>query len=169
MGTNYQADIINYLAGIAADSELARLRAERPETLQFAQGSYSALLEPDDPGGVSKLERAAIALRVATLERCLDVAEFYRERVRTLDMSDEMIAAIEVGSDGAGLAARLSAILGHADLLTTSSRTGSPAAIESLREAGLTVTDIVTVSQLIAYLSYQIRMIATLRAMGGAA
>jgi CMD domain protein len=169
MGTDYQADIINQLAGLAAGSELARLRAERPETLQFAQGSYLALLEPDDPGGVSKLEREAIALRVATLERCLDVAELHRERLRTLDVSDEMIAAIEGGSDGAGLPARLTTILRHADLLTTSSRTGSPAALELLTEAGLTARDIVTVSQLIAYLSYQIRMIATLRAMGGAA
>jgi CMD domain protein len=169
MGTDYQADIINYLAGIAAGSELARLRAERPETLQFAQGSYLALLEPNDPGGVTHLEREAIALRAASLERCLDVADLHRERLQSLDMSDEMIAAIEGGSDGAGLPARLTALLRHADLLTTSSRTGSAAALELLREAGLTARDIVTVSQLIAYLSYQIRMIATLRAMGGAA
>jgi CMD domain protein len=169
MGTDYQADIINQLAGLAAGSELARLRAERPETLQFAQGSYLALLEPDDPGGVTQLEREAIALRVATLERCLDVAELHRERLRTLDVTEKMIAAIEVGSDGVGLPVRLTAILRHSDLLTTSSRTGSPAALELLREAGLTARDIVTVSQLIAYLSYQIRTIATLRAMGGAA
>jgi CMD domain protein len=169
MAAGDQTDIINHLAGLAAGSEPARLREERSETLRFAQGSYLALREPDDPGGVSHLEREAIALRVATLERFPDLAEFHRERLRKLHASEEQIAAIEVGRDGDGLPGRLIAILRHADLLTTSSRTGSPAAISSLREAGLTARDIVTVSQLIAYLSYEIRMVAALRAMGGTA
>jgi len=52
-------------------------------------------------------------------------------------------------------------------LLTTDSRRGSQEALGALKQAGLTAPDIVTISQLIAYLSYQIRIVALLRAMGG--
>jgi uncharacterized protein YciW len=41
--------------------------------------------------------------------------------------------------------------------------------LAALRAAGLTGADIVTVSQLIAYLSFEIRVLATLRALGDAA
>jgi len=160
-------DVINHFAGIVPGSPLAQVREQRPETLRHAQGSFRALLEPDDPGGVSREEREAIALRVATLERFPDVAAFHRDRLRTLGAGDDLISAVERFSDGGGLPARLAAILRHTDMLTTSSRSGSPEAIEALRRAGLSARDIVTVSQLIAFMSYEIRMIALLRAMGG--
>ena len=164
-----QTDIINYLTGLPTGGELAKLREQRPETLAYAQGSFRALLEADDPGGVSRHEREAIGLRVASLEHFPKVADFHRQRLRTLNVSDAMISAIESGAAGGGLSDRMIAILRHTDLLTTSSRSGSPDAIAALKQAGLTARDIVTISQLIAYLSYQIRMIATLRAMGGEA
>lgn len=160
-------DVINQFAGIAPGSPLAQLREQRPETLRHAQGSFQVLLEPDDPGGVSREEREAIALRVETLERFPDVAEFHRDRLRLLGAGDDRIAAIEQFPDGGYVPARLAAILRHTDLLTTSSRSGSPEAIARLRQAGLSAQDIVTISQLIAYMSYEIRMVALLRAMGG--
>lgn len=163
-----QVDIINQLAGLSEGSPVAALREARPETLAYAHGSFRALLEPDDVGGVSRLEREAIGLRVATREHFPTVAGFHRARLRDLAMSDAKIAAIESGSTD-GLSPRLAAILTHTDLLTTASRCGSQEAIAALKAVGLTARDIVTISQLIAYLSYQIRMIATIRALGGAA
>jgi uncharacterized protein YciW len=61
---------------------------------------------------------------------------------------------------------RLNAILRHTDLLTQAPRDGSPASLEALRKAGFSAQDIVTNSQVIAFVSYQIRMVALLRAMG---
>lgn len=167
MSASDQSDFIDQLTGLPADGLVARLREQRPETLEYAQGSYVALLEPADPGGVSRQEREAIGLRVATLERFPEIADVHRQRLRLLDVSDELIAAIEHGPEGAELSDRMIAILRHTDMLTTSSRSGSPDAIASLQEAGLAARDIVTISQLIAYLSYQVRMVATLRAMAG--
>ena len=160
-------DVINHFAGIVPGSPLAQLREQRPETLRHAQGSFRVLLEPDDPGGVSRDEREAIALRVATLERNPDVAVFHRERMRVLGAGDELVSAVESFPDSGNVPARLEAILRHTDMLTTSSRSGSSEAIEALRQAGLSARDIVTISQLIAFMSYEIRMIALLRAMGG--
>jgi CMD domain protein len=162
-------DIIDTLAGIDPASPLGELRANRPETYRFAQGSYLALLEPDDPGGVSRLEREAIGLRVATLERSQVLIDFHTERLLALGLSESFIAAVTDFPEGFEGDDRLRAILKHVDLLTCSSRNGSPGAIANLKAAGLTDRDIVTVSQLIAYLSYEIRIIATLHALKGAA
>ena len=160
-------DVINHFAGIAPGSPLAQLREQRPETLRHAQGSFKVLLEPNDPGGVPREEREAIGLRVATLERIPDLAEFHRDRLRGLGVPDAEIAAIEHFPGGGNLPVRLVAILRHTDLLTTDSRRDSQEALGALKQAGLTAPDIVTISQLIAYLSYQIRIVALLRAMGG--
>lgn len=158
-------DLINRLAAVLPGSPLADLRARRPETLAYAQGSYLALLEPDDPGGVSRLEREAVGLRVATLERSQVVADFHLARLLDLGAGEETIAAIVDFPHGESPGDRLKAILAHTDLLTHTSRDGSPAAIAALRAAGLEPRDIVTVSQLIAFLSYEVRILATLRAM----
>ena len=88
-------------------------------------------------------------------------------RLRELGTDDEFISAVEQFPDGGELPARLATILRHTDMLTTSSRSGSPEAIAALKQAGLAARDIVTISQLIAFMSYEIRMIALLRAMGG--
>jgi uncharacterized protein YciW len=94
------------------------------------------------------------------------VADFHLTRLQKLGVDDATIAAIEQFPDGDPLPDRLTAILRHADMLTCSSRSGSPAAITTLREAGLSAQDIVTISQLVAYLSFEIRVLATLRALG---
>jgi CMD domain protein len=62
---------------------------------------------------------------------------------------------------GAGLAAALE----HAHLLIIHPRDASPAALQSLLDAGWSTTDIVTLSQLIAFLSFQIRVVAGLRVL----
>ena len=63
------------------------------------------------------------------------------------------------------LGARLSAALEHAHLLILRPRDASPAALQSLLDAGFSTTDIVTLSQLVAFLSFQIRVIVGLRAL----
>ena len=87
-------DILNTLAGIGDQSAIAQLRASRSETTGFAQASYLALLEPDDPGEVSRVEREAIGLRVATLERSQVVADFHTGRLLALGQDEAFIAAI---------------------------------------------------------------------------
>jgi CMD domain protein len=66
------------------------------------------------------------------------------------------------------LGARLSAALQHAHLLVFHPRDASPAALQSLLDAGWSTTDVVTLSQLVAFLSFQIRVIAGLRVLAAA-
>ena len=63
------------------------------------------------------------------------------------------------------LGARLSSAFEHAHLLIFRPRDASPAALQSLLDAGWSTTDIVTLSQLVAFLSFQIRVIAGLRSL----
>ena len=63
------------------------------------------------------------------------------------------------------LGTRLSAALAHVHMLVFHPRDASPAALQALGDAGWSKTDIVTLSQLVAFLAFQIRAIAGLRAL----
>jgi CMD domain protein len=63
------------------------------------------------------------------------------------------------------LGPRLSAALEHAHLLVFRPRDASPPALQSLLDAGWSTTEIVTLSQMVAYLSFQIRVVVGLRAL----
>jgi CMD domain protein len=160
-----QTDVINQLAGIEPGSAVDQVRRQRPETQRYAQGSYLALFEPDDPRGLTRVEREAIGLRVAVLESAPALAAYHRSRLETLGVSPDDIAAIVAGPGSESPPPRLRAILKHVDLLTLSPRDGSPKALAEMKKAGLAARDIVTISQIVAYLSYQIRMVALLQAM----
>ncbi|MDQ1593701.1 MAG: hypothetical protein QOH40_257 [Arthrobacter pascens] len=64
---------------------------------------------------------------------------------------------------GAGLGPRLSAALEQAHLLVFRPRESSPRALTSLVQAGWSTTGIVTLSQLVAFLAYQLRIVSGLR------
>ena len=63
------------------------------------------------------------------------------------------------------LGSRLTAALQHAHLLVFRPRDASAAALQQLLSAGWLTTDIVTLSQLVSFLSFQIRLIVGLRTL----
>lgn len=67
------------------------------------------------------------------------------------------------------LGARLTAAFDHMHLLVFHPRDAAPAALQALLDAGWSNTDIVTLSQIAAFLSFQIRVVAGLRVLAGAA
>jgi uncharacterized protein YciW len=143
------ADVIETIIGVAPGSALARLRAERPEMMHHTQGSHDALMTPAEPGGLSPGERALIASRVAELAGHAGLAEHYRGLVNRR---------------GAELAPspRLALILDHVARVTTAPGSATKAHLDALRGAGLAAKDIVTLSQIIAFVSYQVRLAAGL-------
>ncbi len=64
------------------------------------------------------------------------------------------------------LGARLAAAIAHAHLLVFRPRDATPAAMQALLAAGWSSTAIVTLSQLVAFLSFQVRTVAGLRTLG---
>lgn len=67
------------------------------------------------------------------------------------------------------LGPRLAAALDHMHLLVFHPRDAAPGALQALLDAGWSTTDIVTLSQIAAFLSFQIRVVAGLRVLAGAA
>jgi len=66
------------------------------------------------------------------------------------------------------LGPRLAASFDHMHLLVFHPRDSAPAALQALLDAGWSTTDIVTLSQIAAFLSFQIRVVAGLRVLAGA-
>jgi CMD domain protein len=67
------------------------------------------------------------------------------------------------------LGSRLAAAFDHMHLLVFHPRDAAPAALQALLDADWSTNDIVTLSQIAAFLSFQIRVVAGLRALAGAA
>ena len=78
-------------------------------------------------------------------------------------------AEIEAAEDlsGASVAAgeRLAALLRHADLVALRPEGCGQADIDRLAALGLSPRDVVAVTQLVAFVPYQVRLLAGLRAM----
>jgi CMD domain protein len=86
-----------------------------------------------------------------------------------LTVEDKEGPVYQVSADNReSLGPRLTAALEHAHLLVFHPRDASPAALQTLLDAGWSTTDIVTLSQLVSFLSFQIRVVAGLRALAGA-
>jgi alkylhydroperoxidase domain protein/CMD domain protein len=163
-----QDDVLNALLGIDADSALAQLRAQRAEATSHTQGSYQALFADAPATGVSPIERLATALRVAALHQEPALVDHYASRLRaTPGASEALIAGVVTGSDAAGLPDRLRVILAHVDLLVVRPAAATPADLHALQAAGLSDAEIVTVSQVIAFTSFQVRVFVGLSLLRG--
>jgi len=65
------------------------------------------------------------------------------------------------------LGPRLAAAFEHVHLLVFHPRDATPVALQALLDAGWSTTDIVTLSQIVAFLSFQIRVVGGLRTLAG--
>jgi CMD domain protein len=159
-------DLLNTLVGIEADAPLGQLRAQRSEIAGYIQASYDALLEPADEAGVSRIERGLLALRVAILEESAPLIEHYLAYLAKHNAPADLMAATEKSVLGAPLPPRLIALLEHVDRLTVEPRVATPEHLAGLKAQGLNDANIVTISQLIAFVSFQVRAIVGLQLLG---
>jgi CMD domain protein len=185
-------DVIDHLAGITPGSPLDRLRDRRPDAREHAQRGYDALFTPNAEGEVTLVERDAVAAFVTGLHQDPAVARFYADRLAQLApallkaVETETEAGRTVGpygiypaggsltaesgeglryqaQDPGAIGGRLAAAFEHAHLLVFRPREASRDALDALTHAGWSETGIVTLSQLVAFLSFHVRVIAGLR------
>lgn len=164
-------DVVAQLAGLAPDGDVAALRAARAEAKRYTQGSDDALFAPDATD-LALDERLAAAAYAAHLSASGVAAQASRERLRALGderakAADALLARIEAGASisEAGANTRLAAILAHTRALIDAPAATNQAALHALQHAGLSTRAIVALSQLVAFVSYQIRVVAALRAL----
>ena len=158
-------DLIEWLAGIMPGSDLASLRAERAAIRTHTDGAFKELVSPAEPGGVSLVERAALAWRVARLENNGGLATFYWVVFDGLASAAESRIAADGPADGEG--GRFASLLRYGDKVAAHPGQVTQADIDALSAHGLSPQDIVAVTQLVAFVPFQVRLLAGLRAMKG--
>ena len=151
--------IVAKAAGISAVSPLAGVLSGRKDILELTEKSHDAALRPKQPGGLPHQERATLACRITKLNHEEALTRHYDSLVGgyNREMAD-------TGFDGGG-DIRLRAILRHTDLVAVEPKDAVVGDIEALQSAGIADADIVRLSELIAFVSYQIRVVAGLRLM----
>jgi CMD domain protein len=184
-------DVIDTLSRIAAGSRLDELRAHRPAAREQAQATYDALFSPIDDGAMSLLERHAVAAFVAALFDVPAAEQHYARLLADADpaIAAAVTAAVELGR-GAGpygsfggelvaesqagpeliltppladaLGVRLTAALQHAHLLALHPRDSARERLQPLVDAGWSADGVVTLSQLVSFLAFQVRVVAGL-------
>lgn len=176
------SNIINMLAD--ASPELARFRQRRPEAVENAELTFTALFEPDDEGDVPLAWRYGVAAFVAGLTGLPTASAFYRELLEDEDpgLAEAVDAALARGAsegpywygdfvlfgDVVGAASeQFAAALDFAHLLVFHPKDSTAAAIGHLQAAGWSDNGIVTLAQLIAFVTFQLRVVHGVRVLGG--
>ena len=149
-------DIIDHLAGVEPGSCLDGIRARR---LQLTVAAFYLAKLANRPELVEALK--------AEIERGRTSGPYGAFPAGPLSVEDKTGLIYGVASDRKSvLGARLSAALEHAHLLVFRPRDANPAAMQALLDAGWSTTGIVTFSQLVAFLSFQVRSVVGLRTLG---
>ena len=146
-------------AGISADHPLAGVLSGRSNIIELTERSHDAALKQEPSGGFTHSQKAALACRMARLNLDGELASHYENMVGA---GEALIA--EPGFDGADNAC-LKAVIRHTDLVTRNPKDAVAGDITALQAARITEADIVRLSGLIAFVNYQVRVVAGLRLM----
>lgn len=160
-------DVIDQLSGLEAGSPLFALRHQREKVAVASQGSYDTLFDPTLEG-IGLDERLLVAVYASRLAGATDLAKYYSERAQAASANAAQLAAAESGEPEqleGEQHTRVRAMLVFTRALTKRPVEGDKAAIEKLPAAGISTPAVVALSQLIAFVSYQLRVIAGLKAM----
>ncbi|MCO5401147.1 acyl-CoA thioester hydrolase/BAAT C-terminal domain-containing protein [Ralstonia soli] len=160
-------DVVDHVAGLDEGSTTHALRHTREKVATATQGSYDGLFDAALPG-LTLGERLLVALYACRLTPAPELAEHYRLRLADTPVDTDALQAIEHGDvDAVDTLAdtRLRAILAFTRTLVERPIEGDRDALLRLPAAGLATADVVTLAQLIAFLSYQTRLVAGLRAL----
>ena len=133
--------------------------------MKHLQGSDDVIFSPQDDGGLTRSERAAAALRVTTLLRDPVLSEHYRARLATLDPDGTLARTVE----GAHASPKCAGTQSSRMSTWLHEVPAAPSARTLLLAAGLSSHAVVSLSQLIAYVNFQSRVLAGLRMLKGAA
>jgi CMD domain protein len=143
---------------------------------RFAVGAFVAGLHDASTIAALYAERLAANGASAALTRAVDAAiaeskttgPYGHYPAGPLSREDVAGVSYRVGAATArALGLRLAAAFEHVHMLVFHPRDAAPASLQALLDAGWFTTDVVTLSQIVAFLSFQIRVVSGLRALAG--
>lgn len=149
------------------DALLARAHADtvvrhRAGAISGAERACRALFEPADEGGLPVQHRRVVAVAVAATLRSAAAVDWY-----AAGLPDELVRAATAQVSTGDV--RLDAALSHARLLSVAPAQATSNDLSALSAAGYSPADIVTLSQLIGFLHFQLRVVAGLAALAASA
>ncbi|PAK13185.1 CMD domain-containing protein [Burkholderia ubonensis] len=156
-------DTIDTVAGLREGDAVATLRRARDKVLLHTRLSEAALFDTALPD-LSLVERLHAARYVAQRSNAHALAATYRARLIDAGGTPDDIARADADAFDA-LPRRLGALLAHARRLTLSPVDARPSDLDELKSAGFTTPAIVALSQLVAFVSYQLRVAAAAQAL----
>ncbi len=170
LSTATTTDVVYRILGVNDQGPIAELRNQKPEQIEELQAYYLALFEPEEASAQAfpLVDRYLIAVRVASHTNSVAVANWYADLAGKAGVEEAVIARARNVNESWDDNTPLGAAVHHADLLTTHPSAAQKTDLQALKDAGYTPAGIVSLSQTIAFVSYQLRLIAGLRAFGAA-
>ena len=159
-----ELDIVDRVAGLAPGSQAYLTRHKREKVAAATQFSDEALFDPALPD-LALRERLLVALYACALSQATSLSVHYRERLGALDIDAGLLDQVARTALDEVAEPRLRELLRFTHTLITQPVAGDKAALQRLPAAGLSTPAVVALTQLIAYVSYQIRLVAGLRAL----
>jgi CMD domain protein len=161
-------DVMDHLAGLSSNDPIFALRRVRPDVVRYTQTADQAVLKPNNDGGLSRSERAAMALAIANVLRQPALVSHYRSHLADHDPNGHLLKIVEAADpDSAGADTRLGILLKFVWRLTCDPGASRPEHLLELAGAGLSPQAIVALSQLVAFVNYQARVVAGLQMLRG--
>lgn len=145
-------DAIDAAAGLSAGQPLHTARRFRQTVVDSTQASHDALLF-DPVEGLSPADRLRVAVACCEADGAQALAAHYRALLADpARVAETPSPAVPV-------------LLDWARLLTLEPRRGNRAALQAVKDTGIGDAAIVALAQLVAFLSYQTRVVAGLKAL----
>jgi len=157
-------DLIAAIVGIEQGTRLAEVVAGRADIMALTQQTHDGALTPRVPGGISHAERAALAWRIAKINDQKAFEDHFEAMLEMAGAPDDAARLADIWFDG-GSDPRSRALIRHVDLVAHSPKEATRGDIELLQKAGIADDDIVRLAELVAFVSYQIRVAVGLQLM----
>ncbi|MDO5680967.1 MAG: peroxidase-related enzyme [Pelistega sp.] len=163
MSNHDSTDLIDALLRLEPSSTTYQARHFRDKVVRGTQDSYEAIFS--DKVNLNLAWRYFVAVYACHLSKATELEQHYVTQAKAQGISDAWLSAVQQGQLETIDNAQLKAILDFTAKLIVKPVEGDQDAILSLKEAGISTPDIVALGQLIAFLSYQVRLFAGLKAI----
>ncbi len=158
-------DLLDRLLNIQPGTHLHAVRHARDKVASATQGSQDLFFDPALANNLSLNERLWVAYYAARLTPNPTLTAHYLEQLQTVGVDKILLATVDSGFIDKLGDSRLTAILHFTRTLIESPVHGDQTALVALQHEGLSTAEIVVLAQLIAFLSYQVRLAAGLGAL----
>jgi uncharacterized peroxidase-related enzyme len=169
--TDLSADFIDQIAGLAPGSWAHQLRHRR-DKVALATQSFHELYFSGEVADLSRIERLLIAWQVSRLTPAPTTAVFFRGLLERGPIDPALAAwlsapagSVPADAGPPDLGSRAQALLRFAGTLAVRPVDGDRSLVNSVLAAGVGAGGVVAAAQLIAYVAWQTRVVAALRAL----